>query len=363
MRLVNTMKIGILTFHSAYNFGALLQCYALFSTLRECGYDVEVIDYCPNYLATKKEHLHWHTFINKTPWKIIERVQAVLSERRRYELFKGFVKQNFTISQSCTTQSDLQNVCESYDCIVVGSDQVWCENFNGKDSSWFGVETSKQIRWVGYAVSAGKTKYEPSQLLSLVERFSAIGARETELFDSLRLGNKENIAHVLDPTLLASNNLWGKWVKPIVNEPYILTYQARESDDVFRIAHSIARQLGIRRIIPVDTYPNVKRFGFKTYVCSPDQFVSLVKNASCVVTTSFHGTAFSVVLGTPFYSLRLNDGADGRSESFLHSIGLDNRMVLATSNVTYSKTDYTKAYIILKQQQEESLNFLKSSLK
>ena len=68
------MKIGILTFHSAYNFGAVLQCYALFSTLTELGHNVEVIDYRPNYLATQKETFLWYTFINRSPWKLTERV-------------------------------------------------------------------------------------------------------------------------------------------------------------------------------------------------------------------------------------------------------------------------------------------------
>ena len=43
------MKIGILTFHRAFNYGALLQCFALSKYLRMKGCNVEIIDYFPTY--------------------------------------------------------------------------------------------------------------------------------------------------------------------------------------------------------------------------------------------------------------------------------------------------------------------------
>lgn len=359
------MKIGILTFHCAYNFGAVLQCYALFSTLSELGHTVEVINYRPNYLATKKESFHWYHFINRTPWKLFERVQMVLSAQNSYIKYEQFNKQHLKLSKVCTTSEELCDICEKYDCIVVGSDQVWCEKFNGKDPAWFGVDTTTSLRWVGYAVSAGKTIYDNEKLARLTKRFHAIGAREESLYTLLMQCYKSkasNISKVLDPTLLANPLIWNRWEKPVINEPYILTYQARESNDVFRLAQGIARQLGVRRIIPVDFYHNVRENGFETYVCSPDEFIALIKNASCVVTTSFHGTAFSIILGTPFYTLMLNDGADGRAEDLLESVNLSDRMVNIGSDVTFSRFDSISVYNKLNRMREQSLNFLTKAL-
>ena len=39
------MRIGILTFHNANNYGAVLQAYCLQETLRRIGFDVEIVDY------------------------------------------------------------------------------------------------------------------------------------------------------------------------------------------------------------------------------------------------------------------------------------------------------------------------------
>lgn len=356
------MKIGILTFHCAYNFGAVLQCYALFSTIKKMGHDVEVIDYRPSYLATTKEKFHYYTFINKTPWKVFDRVKSVLQCRKQYRKFSDFSQKYLKFSIPCYDHISLLKQCQKFDCVIVGSDQVWCDRFNGNDSAWFGLDTGNNTRWVGYAVSAGKTKYDVQKLDILTQRFQAIGARENDLYEQLKAISKKKIAHVLDPTLLAAADTWSYWNTPIVKEPYILTYQARESDDVFRIAREIAQQIGVRRIIPVDFYPNVKARGEKTFVCSPDEFVSLIANAKCVVTTSFHGTAFSIIKGTPFYTVRLNDGADGRSQDLLQSLGLTDRMVDKTAKVLFSKFNILAAHNELQKLKEQSLEFLNSSI-
>lgn len=44
------MKIGILTFHCAYNYGAVLQAFALQKYLQQMGNNVHIIDYRPKYL-------------------------------------------------------------------------------------------------------------------------------------------------------------------------------------------------------------------------------------------------------------------------------------------------------------------------
>ena len=198
----------------------------------------------------------------------------------------------------------------------------------------------------------------------LIQRFHAIGARELDLYNTLVSCSQGNIDidHVLDPTLLAPSEIWEKWHTPIIKEPYILTYQARESDDVFRLARSIAKQLGVKKIIPVDFYPNVKENGLETYVCSPGEFVALVKNARCVVTTSFHGTAFSVILGTPFYTLKLNDGSDGRAQNLLDSINLSDRMIDIGSDITFCEYNSVLVQKELNIQKEQSLKFLTTAL-
>ena len=52
------MRIGILTFHRAKNYGAVLQCYALATYLKSLGYDTRIIDYYPKYFKEQDSILH-----------------------------------------------------------------------------------------------------------------------------------------------------------------------------------------------------------------------------------------------------------------------------------------------------------------
>lgn len=59
------MKIGILTFHWATNYGAVLQCYALQSYLESMGHDVKVINYKPRqYDDNLYTFLRFRKFLN-----------------------------------------------------------------------------------------------------------------------------------------------------------------------------------------------------------------------------------------------------------------------------------------------------------
>lgn len=361
------MRIGILTFHSAYNFGAVLQCYALFATIKSLGYNVEVIDYKPSYLASMRETYKRHTFINRTPWLLFDRIKSIKNSQKFYDLFHDFIRREITLSQSCFNPVNLKQVIKGYDHVVIGSDQVWNKKFNGSDSSWYGWDgDSREVRWTGYAVSAGKCDFSKDELTNmqiLLEKFNAIGTREAELAKIIKNIYSGNVNLVLDPTLLAHPNIWHKWFSPIIDGDYILTYQARECDDVFRVAKDLSHQLNANKIIPVDFFQNVLVNGFETYICSPPDFVSLIKNAKCVVTTSFHGTALSLIANTPFYTLKLDDGADGRSLNLLESVGLKERFIAKDCSPVFSPIDFTEVNEKLDILRKYSLDFLEVALK
>ena len=167
----------------------------------------------------------------------------------------------------------------------------------------------------------------------------------------------QNIDVVLDPSLMVDEHIWEKWQKPLINEKYILVYQARQDDCVYRIANDIAIQLNAK-VFTVDFYNNNYKFGAKLKVVSPAGFVSLVRNAQCVVTTSFHGTAFSIINKTPFYTLRLNDGADERSYNLLSSIGLNDRFIDKNSTIQFTSVNFDIPNKKLSELRKQSQLFL-----
>lgn len=360
------MKVGILTFSSAHNFGAILQCYGLFKTLEDIGHDVEVIDYCPDYLASYKPTFGWRQYINRHILSFPQRYSTYKYWRRIYDGYESFKKHNLKLSRQIKSVTEIKIISDRYDVIIVGSDQIWNEKFNGKENVWYG-EGIKHKRLIAYAASAGNINLwlkNENKLKSLLPNFDFISARECELAEAIKklVDGSHYIPTVLDPSLLVDKKHWYKWQNRIEGSNYIVIYQARESDDVFRIAEDIRKQINCDKLIPLDFYGNVQRLGYNSSIVCPEDFISLISNAKCVVTTSFHGTAFSIILKTPFYTLRLNDGADGRSEYILEKTGLSDRMVEANSTPIFSIPDFDEAELHLKKLRKESLEFLKSAL-
>lgn len=360
------MEIGILTFHSAMNFGAVLQCHGLYTTLCELGYDVSVVDYRPLYLYTPKQTLGIRNSILH-PRSFLKALPFVREYNAHYERFMHFMKNNWKMTHPIYDSKELLSFVNKFDYIIVGSDQIWNPVHNGKDHVWFGSKDTKN-KWITYAASAGNSDFE-IDYQKVIERnlsnFKSISVRETKLKNVLnRISHSySSIPVVLDPTLLASPSTWSKWYKPIIKGDYIVTYQARSNDNTFRIAEHISNRLGIKKIITLDSQKNVKALGYKPFPVSPSEFVSAIRNAKFLVTTSFHGTAFAIITGCPFFTLRLNDGKDERSENLLKLLGLENRMVDCNTEIDTVPIETNDIHDRLEELRTTSILFLKNAIK
>ncbi len=361
------MRLGIITFSCAYNYGAMLQCYALQETLVRLGHEVEVIDYRPKYLV-RTAPLNFSSVrkaLGTIKRMLTGKYKAAKKDYDRFACFeKSFYKRSAHVLK---TSNQYAEQIDKYDAIVIGSDQIWNHRWNGEDPVWYGWPGSVggRPKFITYAASAGSPNFNTTEIAlvnQFVSKFTAVSARESVLSDYL--SNKFNISApvVLDPTLLADPSVWNSWKtsKPVSGD-YIVMYQARANDNVIRIARKFASLYGWR-IVASDTYRNSSSHDFIPPTFSPDEFVSLIANAKCVVTTSFHGTVFSLICHTPFYTLRLNDGADERAEGLLKSVGLYDRMISTDWDGDFSCVDFTGSDSALSTLRSDSLNFLKSAL-
>lgn len=363
------MKIGILTFHSAHNFGAMLQAYALQEQIKMNGHEVWIINYRPNYMSKKRPALQKWMFTHGRALDTIKRYFSITrKEQKSYDKYENFVNSYMNLTETCQTYIELSGICNKFDCIVLGSDQIWNSNFNGNDSVWFGEVLKFRGNFILYAVSSGNKKLdeETKKLLQKnLHNFSAISVRENNLALQISeiVSRYSNVSTVLDPSLMVNPEIWKKWQDPIRTDKYVVTYQARQDENVFRIAKEIANQVSYGcKIVSVDFWENSFRKGVENAVISPDEFVSLINNAQCVVTTSFHGTAFSIVCNTPFYTIRLNDGADGRSEELLSKLNLLDRMIDKSASPMFVELVYEHYKSKLDELRSASQDFLNVSI-
>lgn len=358
------MKIGILTFHCAHNYGAVLQCYAMQEFLKKLGHDVKVIDYRPSYFmeGNKPLNFYMHKNIFRLVGSAIYRIARYPWRLRRFKAFNRFIESKFDL----LSYGGEGSAASQMDAYIFGSDQIWNPLITGGDDVFWGnlPFEKHEKKYITYAASMGKSTIsedEKTQISERLKNFDAISVRESSLKNLLASLVRE-VTLVLDPTLLVPRSIWDKLDDNVKETGYVLIYQVVYDSNVIEFAKHIARQLNVKIIrLEGDLNWRVKPGG-KT-CASPEDFVSYVKHASCVVTTSFHGTAFSVIFNKPFYVLKMWESHDVRSKSLLSSLHLGNRMVGKLDRPQFSDGDFTEANKILSRLRKDSEFFLTQNLK
>lgn len=368
------MKIGILTFHRATNYGALLQAYALQNVINKLGYDVQIVDYkCgqvgklflsldgPSFTIKLHQFLYNCYLFLQFPFRL-----------KRRNVYTGFTKKYMNLSNQNFNLSE-----DEWGCFVMGSDQVWniCLT-GGYDKYFYGdFPVAKGTRKVGYAVSASenlKESMEDVRCQNALKNFDAIGCREKELLDVIKDKVTCPTALVIDPTLLGGKPIFeglttNKYKKA---KPYLLVYQMNTSKDleIHGLAQKIAQERGwvIREIPSILNYKKMMlQKGWNQWT-TPVEFVDLFRNAQFVITTSFHGLAFSLIFNRPFYQYSINEKIDARADDLLNNVGLTERKIKDGSNVNYNclmTIDWDKANRALEGLRNKSLAFLMESIK
>ena len=360
------MKIGILTFHCAHNYGAVLQCYAMQEFLRSKGHEVEVINYRPNYLLEPYKIFNLKRFLTKNPIRLLKSliIEFILFPVRlkRFYGFENFINSKLNLSNAVTKK----NIPSNYDIYIIGSDQIWNPKITrGFDDIYFCrfPFAKEKRRYIAYAASMESNVLDDNAVKHYkysLNNFDSISVREKQLLELLQPLVYNPIEQVLDPTLMVSSRIWDIFPNRINQEKYVVVYQVRTNENTIRIAQHIAAQIGAKLKILV-AWPQFKS-NDTAPDATPEEFVDYIRNASCVVTTSFHGSAFSIIFNRPFYTICLNDGEDTRSSSLLESVGLRCRMIDAKDSPTFSQIDYTEVNQKLDMLRIESQNYLLSSL-
>ncbi len=323
------MKIGIITFHCAHNYGAVLQCYALQTFLEQENQDVRIIDYRPSFLIDCYKWFQPYRFRSRKLFTLLHKCHKELVllryRRKRYNAFNEFISSRLKLTQ----EESISN--EAFDLIIIGSDQVWNINLTqGFDPKYWGdFSKPSQTRIISYAASMEEdwNEKEKKTIQHHLANFTGISVRESTLAAKLsQIYTEKEINTVVDPTLLISKKVWEELaVPPKSQEPYLLLYQVRNSSQTLEFAQAVAAQKKLKLVClsaRIDS-PNSK----ECISASPNEFLGYFKYATFVICSSFHGTVFSLIFNKNFYSIRMNDGKDSRVNSLLESLDMLSRFV------------------------------------
>ncbi|WP_343698271.1 polysaccharide pyruvyl transferase family protein [Caulobacter sp.] len=300
-------KIGIITRHCYPNYGSILQAYALENAFKQLGADPEVIDYVnpsdtPLGLVAANLRI---SSMGRSWWKraIYQLVQTPTFLSMGLT-FRRHQKRLLTLTHSARGASQLKQVCSSFHMVVAGSDQIWNRITSEIDTNYFLPFLEDEKKRASYAASLGSTKpldEDIAKVLSSVGQFSHVSVREPSSADWLNSHGIDARSDV-DPVLLHNKEFWSTFAgRSRSKSPYILVYQLHNTKQFrHRLAEVEARYgLPVIRITP--DWKHIARHGRTKILVSPESFVAWIRDAACVVTDSFHGTAFSLRLGTPLY--------------------------------------------------------------
>lgn len=351
------MRVGILTFHRAHNYGAVLQCYALQEVIESMGHDVCVIDYRQPAIENTAVNW-WH--IRRLLWQprlLLRYLRCMPKRIRKERLFSGFREKFLKTSRPC-----YRSLPQDIDCYVIGSDQLWSLHclLGEPDRFYLGdFKRPADSAVIGYAISSNAESLNTliaCGLKTSVGNFTSLSVREpyTASFLSKNIGKEVDVC--VDPTLLTDADLW----KPVLNDKwkdrdYVLMYHVRAVNDSDKVLKRKSAEMAHRMGWEVIDLSEV------TYTV--EDFVSLFKYARYVVTTSFHAAVFSIIFGTPFYVACLNDGHDGRYVNLLKEMGLEDCLIDVDTEIIPRSCDFSGVQERMRTYAGKSMGFLIDSLK
>lgn len=371
----NNSKIALFTCHNDPNYGSMLQAFALAEAIRICGKRAEYI----SYIAAKAPHKgivkalsnikrHLLTFVGKNPppsefdfFKSREFRTTMQAYKRFHDTYIPCSAQIY-YADTIKEKLNVSNYC----IYMVGSDQLWSPNLYRPTKPYF-LDVADFRNKRAYAPSFGTTEFtdEYKQLLKeKLKSFDYLSCRE--LVNSRMLSNLlgKEVKHVLDPTLLLTPNEWNKIAtKPTIEGKYILAYILGEKEIIAEFAESLSKYKGIPVYYIVTRPKYLNKTNTLTGV-GPDDFLGLVKDASYVVTDSYHGCLFSINYNVNFYAFGKRQGSvntldNVRIIEMLNMFGIHSRFIDDENSTGFlNDIDYSAVNSIVSDMRKESLEYL-----
>ena len=372
------MKIGLITYHSAYNFGSVLQAYATQEMVARITGSCEIINY-----RTKEQRKIYSIFVwnrgKRFIYSIVTNTLILFRYRKkkeRQESYERLFNEIFSLSEECTEPEDVYRMWNKYDVIISGSDQIW----NKHSKELHNVAWKYMMPYLLCGYKGKKISYASSlscmndeeivKILPYIDQFDYLSFREKSTAEKMAKICSIKVSEVVDPTFLLSMEDWIKrfGLKKIDDEKYLLFYALNRRRDIKLILPIIekyakSRGLIIKMISPLGFFRGNKIVRILENV-NPIDFLSLIYNATTVITDSYHGTILSVNFQKDIFSICGRNPSDFRKTDILNRIGLDGRIIYDLNDMLiqkYDVIDYSEVNKTVQKLRDESMLYLKDA--
>lgn len=368
------INVGILTFHASYNFGSVMQAYAMQKVINDLGFESTIINFRP--MSQKDKYSLFPLYDGyKTILRNMLQLRFIWMKKRSNMLYEDFIKNSLNLTEECNTCADLKKL-EDFDIYLAGSDQIW-----GYDIPEF-MSSKEDIRPVyylsyfkgykfSYASSTGiATLNDLRKYAPLMLEFNALSTREESGSGIINELTGRNVSTVLDPTFLLSHKEWFEFAlnQPcIIESKYILIYslQGRRKAKIWkRLIDKLLLNHDIKIVTIMPFSPFEKVGTINRADAGPMEILNLFTNAEYVFTDTFHGMSFAIHMRKSFTVFEEKQ-ADFRKRNILKLLSMESR---ETNNIEDclkmydNKFDYSKIEDVIKKNVDMSLEYIKKAL-
>lgn len=356
-------QIGILTFWYAVNPGSALQAYSLWKTINSLSPEIE----CNliNYQST-----YYRSLFLKFPFKLsIIQIIAFFFFSHWYYRYQRFWK-GIPLAVKPQRRMDEKKLksIEGYDCIVVGSDQVWNTELTNKNFNFF-LPFISGIKKVSFAASIGLHDFpeeDKDAIKGFLKDFSCISVREAAAQDAVErlIGVRPQL--MMDPSLLLNKEQYESITEhPSIKKKYILLYLRHKDSKITPYAKKMADTLGLQLVECHDRIKKISNDNIIIRYPDPKRWMGLIRDAEYIFTDSFHGCAFCINFNKPFYVMisSANSEMSSRIYNILDRYKMTDRLITEKSDLMAMRDmSFEYSNSMLEQDRETAINYLKSAL-
>ena len=370
------MKIGIITFHASFNYGSMLQAWALQTFLEKQGHEVKIINFRQKSQKIgydKPIALSSLPNVKRSVKRLLLAPATIRPLYRKWHLFDGFMHKWQNLTDEYNTLDELEQARFGLDALITGSDQIWNTTVFDFSEAYFGTFVDGNTMKIAYAPSMGPApeNQDVAYLKKLLNGYKAVSVREERTRKFLE-GNGicNNVSVVLDPTMLLDaadyDVLYDK--KPLIDGQYVFYYTPGSGPrhEFLSEAAYIGKRLDLPVVCDNCYTPGALR-GYDNVhphvATGPAEFLNLVKNAAVVCGASFHLMVFSILFRKDFYCM--NGDFDSRMNNLMKNLCLEDRIWSITDKNLNRivPTEYTAAFAeAYGREKSKSQEFLKDAL-
>lgn len=371
-------KVGIITIHNSPNYGASLQSYALFEYIRMQGNDCEIIDV---HRPVNKDYAYERKYksFRNNPFTIKKRVtnfirrvlgketiiySSPLSEQR-FKIFNAAIR----YSRPYTRLSEIKKNPPIYDLYISGSDQLWNPTQPYCLEPYFLTFVPKGKKKISYATSIGineLTALEKNKFKEWLASYDAISVREKQAQQLLNGFIDKEVVVMADPTFLLDIKQWKEIaIYPNIQEKNIVVFLLSSNLELIQYAIRLSKESGYKLIFLKQKQLQSNNDYIVDNEIGPREFLGYLGNASMVLTDSFHGTVFSILMGADnlFSYISPNNKRGSRITDLLDTFGMQEHLLPTELNVSFAqlqtlRINHTQKDAIIEAEKQKSRDFL-----